>query len=47
MEPTEVERAACLVRTLTQGKVIGNVETTEDTIVFSGITNEEFVRNDF
>ena len=39
----EVERAASLVRTVALGKTITKVDTTEDTIVYSGITREEFV----
>ena len=40
----EVERAASLTREIAQGRVIERVETTEDNLVYSGITHEEFVR---
>ncbi|KAI0033741.1 AtMMH-1 [Vararia minispora EC-137] len=38
----EVARAAELVRSLAENKVIEHVETSEDAIVFSGISNSEF-----
>ncbi|KAH7883923.1 DNA glycosylase/AP lyase [Phlebopus sp. FC_14] len=41
-ELPEVERAAALVRVLANGKRIDRVETTQDNLVFSGITHEEF-----
>ncbi|KAI0793298.1 Formamidopyrimidine-DNA glycosylase N-terminal domain-containing protein [Abortiporus biennis] len=41
-ELPEVERAANLIRTLAQGKTVAKVDTKEDTIVFSGVTNVEF-----
>ncbi|KAF8845434.1 hypothetical protein BDN67DRAFT_458095 [Paxillus ammoniavirescens] len=41
-ELPEVERAAALLRTLAKGKVIRRVETTEDKLVYSGITHDEF-----
>lgn len=40
----EVERAAKLLRDIASGKTITQVDTVEDTIVFAGITHEEFVR---
>lgn len=39
----EVERAARLLRDLAQGKTVTAVDAIEDTIVFAGITYEEFV----
>lgn len=42
--PIEVERAASLTREIAQDRVIERVETTEDSLVYSGITHEEFVR---
>ena len=42
---TEVERAARLLRDIAKGKKIVNVDSNEDTIVFSGITHAEFVRS--
>ncbi|VDB95426.1 unnamed protein product [Peniophora sp. CBMAI 1063] len=41
-ELPEVERAARLMRELAEGKVLEEVETTEDTIVFAGTTHEAF-----
>ena len=41
---TEVERAAKLLRDISKGKKVVDVDTTEDTIVFAGVTHEEFVR---
>ena len=41
---TEVERAAKLLRDISKGKKVVEVDTTEDTIVFAGVTHEEFVR---
>ncbi|KAI0757407.1 Formamidopyrimidine-DNA glycosylase N-terminal domain-containing protein [Daedaleopsis nitida] len=41
-ELPEVERAAKLLRDIAPGKTITQVDTTEDTIVFAGITHEEF-----
>ncbi|KIK99896.1 hypothetical protein PAXRUDRAFT_822259, partial [Paxillus rubicundulus Ve08.2h10] len=41
-ELPEVERAAALVRTLAKGKIIRHVETTQDKLVYSGITHDEF-----
>ncbi|KAI1797500.1 Formamidopyrimidine-DNA glycosylase N-terminal domain-containing protein [Ganoderma leucocontextum] len=41
-ELPEVERAAKLLRELARGKRVVNVDTTEDTIVFAGVTHEEF-----
>ena len=41
---TEVERAAALIRSLALGKIIVEVDTVQDDIVFSGITHTEFVR---
>ncbi|PIL30896.1 hypothetical protein GSI_07065 [Ganoderma sinense ZZ0214-1] len=40
----EVERAAKLLRDLSQGKKVVDVDTTEDTIVFAGITHDEFAK---
>ncbi|PVG02124.1 hypothetical protein CPB86DRAFT_772765 [Serendipita vermifera] len=42
-ELPEVERAAGLIRSVAKGKKIVQVETVEDTIVYNGITNEEFL----
>ncbi|KAF8592003.1 hypothetical protein K439DRAFT_1537255 [Ramaria rubella] len=39
---TEVERAASLIRDVANGKIIEQVETMEDKIVYSGITHDEF-----
>ena len=45
-ERLEVERAAKFIRTTATGKKIARVETTEDTIVYTGgITHEQFVGN--
>ncbi|KAG8965670.1 hypothetical protein FRC03_000305 [Tulasnella sp. 419] len=41
-ELPEVERAAKLIRDVAQGRTIEQVETKEDTIVYSGTTHEEF-----
>lgn len=42
--PTEVERAAKLLRDVASGKKITEVETSEDTIVYTGgITHTQFV----
>ena len=38
----EVERAAALLRSVAEGHKIVNVESVEDTIVFSGTTHTEF-----
>ncbi|KAM5531508.1 hypothetical protein V8D89_014833 [Ganoderma adspersum] len=43
-ELPEVERAAKLLRDISQGKKVVDVETTEDTIVFAGVTHEEFAK---
>ncbi|TFY72260.1 hypothetical protein EVG20_g769 [Dentipellis fragilis] len=43
-ELPEVERAAALIRSLALGGAIDKVETAEDTIVFSGISHEEFAK---
>ncbi|KIP01715.1 hypothetical protein PHLGIDRAFT_32472 [Phlebiopsis gigantea 11061_1 CR5-6] len=43
-ELPEVERAAALLRTLSKGKKIAKVEAVEDTIVFSGTTDTEFIK---
>ncbi|KIJ68770.1 hypothetical protein HYDPIDRAFT_25023 [Hydnomerulius pinastri MD-312] len=43
-ELPEVERAAALLRDVAKGKTIHHVETTEDKLVFSGITHDEFAR---
>jgi len=40
---SEVERAAALIRSIGTGKRIKKVETVADTIVFSGMTHEDFV----
>ncbi|KAI0325613.1 AtMMH-1 [Cubamyces sp. BRFM 1775] len=40
--PSEVERAAKLLREVAVGKKIVDVEAVEDTIIFSGISHEEF-----
>lgn len=39
----EVERAKNLVKKHAAGKIIQKVETSEDTIVFTGSTHTEFV----
>ncbi len=39
----EVERAAKLLRDIAQHNEIIDVETTEDTLVYSGTTHTEFV----
>lgn len=41
----EVERAAALVRTLALNKKIEKVLTSEDALIFSGISHQEFVRS--
>ena len=41
---TEVERATKLLRDISKGKKVVDVDTTEDTIIFAGVTHEEFVR---
>lgn len=41
---TEVERATALIRSVACGKVIVRVETSEDTIVYTGTDHTEFVR---
>ncbi|KAF8488177.1 hypothetical protein JB92DRAFT_3090830 [Gautieria morchelliformis] len=41
-ELPEVERAASLTREIAQGRVIERVETTEDALVYCGITHDEF-----
>ncbi|THH30183.1 hypothetical protein EUX98_g4001 [Antrodiella citrinella] len=43
-ELPEVERAKELVRTVATGKTISRVDTTEDTIVFSGISHTDFAK---
>lgn len=40
----EVERAAALVRSVAKGKVIHHADTSEDELVYSGLTHYEFVR---
>ena len=40
---TEVERAARLLREVALRKTIVAVETTEDTIVFAGVSHNDFV----
>ena len=39
----EVERAAEVITMVGGGKKIERVETTEDTIVYTGVTHQEFV----
>jgi formamidopyrimidine-DNA glycosylase len=39
----DVERAAKLIRDTAKGRVIQRVETKEDTIVFSGVSHDDFV----
>jgi hypothetical protein len=43
--PTEVERAAKLLRTVATGKSITRVQTVEDLLVYSGTSHDEFVSN--
>ncbi|KAH7929366.1 AtMMH-1 [Leucogyrophana mollusca] len=43
-ELPEVERAAALVKLVGKGKSIRHVDTAEDTIVYSGVSHEEFAR---
>lgn len=40
----EVERAAKLVRDIALGNKVVDVETVEDSIVYSGTSHDEFVR---
>lgn len=41
---TEVDRAADTVSDVAKDKIIEKVDTVEDTIVFSGVDHETFVR---
>jgi hypothetical protein len=41
--PSEVERAAALLRSIGLNRQIKRVETTEDKIVYAGVTHDAFV----
>ena len=40
----EVERAVKLLQQVAEGKRISSIQTFPDSIVYSGVTHEEFVR---
>jgi hypothetical protein len=43
LPPSEVERAAALLRTIGLNRQIKRVETAEDKIVYAGVTHDAFV----